>query len=180
MEPHRAARPHPAELPRTPDPAGPTETGPPAEAPTPPRPAPGDWRADISPDGRLFDLSADARALLDSTELDRVGVAVTRGRVSGLVDPSGGSREDGRWLAFHAAHREDSVDVTVQRIKPHQVSEFVCRARGLHPWQWRLLGAVVRGRSTQWIAADLGMSAYSVQEGMMALFNAFGAPGRST
>ncbi|TWJ25050.1 serine/threonine protein kinase [Micromonospora endolithica] len=151
----------------------------PADPPAPPRPRrPVTGALTISPDGRLFDLSEEARALLDSTELDRVGVAVTRGRVSGLVDPAGGSRHDGRWLAFHAAHRETSVDVTVQRIKPHQVSEFICRARGLQPWQWRLLGAVVRGRSTRQIAADLGMSAYSVQEGMMSLFTAFGAGGR--
>ncbi|MGN9812298.1 protein kinase domain-containing protein [Micromonospora sp. BQ11] len=153
------------------EPAGPAR-------PTTPRPrTPVTGALTISADGRLFDLSEDARALLDTTELDRVGVAVTRGRLSGLVDASGAGH-DGRWLAFHAAHRENSVDVTVQRIRPHQVSEFVCRARKLQPWQWRLLGGVVRGRSTRRIAADLGMSAYSVQEGMMSLFTTFGVAGR--
>ncbi|MFF5175559.1 protein kinase [Micromonospora sp. NPDC000089] len=148
----------------------------PAVPPRPRRPVTGTLT--ISPDGRLFDLSEDARALLDTAELDRVGVAVTRGRTSGVIDPAGGRRHDGRFLAFHAAHRDDSVAVTVQRIRPHQASEFVCRALGLRPSQWRLLGAVVRGGSTTAIAAELDMTAYAVQEGMMALFTAFGVTGR--
>ncbi|MBY8873688.1 protein kinase [Micromonospora sp. PLK6-60] len=157
-------------------------TGRPTDRPAEPRPPaprrPVNGALTISPDGRLFDLSEDARALLDTAELDKVGVAVTRGRTSGLVDPTGGRRHDGRWLVFHADHRADSVAVTVQRIRPHQVSEFVCRALGLRPSQWRLLGAVVRGGSTTQIAAELDMSAYAVQEGMTALFTAFGVHGR--
>ncbi|MGC5018951.1 protein kinase domain-containing protein [Micromonospora sp. DT47] len=131
----------------------------------------------ISHDGRLFDMTEDARQLLDTAELDKVGAAVTRGRVSGVIDPAA-VRHDGRWLAFHAAQRETAVAVTVQRIRPHQVSEFVARALGLEPWQGRLLGAVARGRNTRQIAQDLGMSAYAVQDGMMSLFTAFGVSGR--
>jgi hypothetical protein len=131
----------------------------------------------ISYEGRLLDMAPEARALLDAAELDRVGTAVARGRMTGLVD-TGGVRHDGRWLAFHAAPGETALAVTVQRIRPHQVSEFVARAHGLEPWQWRLLGAVARGRNTRQIAQDLGISTYAVQDGMMALFKAFGVSGR--
>ncbi|SCF42806.1 Serine/threonine protein kinase [Micromonospora mirobrigensis] len=155
-----------------------------AARPTVAEPPPGPTRRPVagsltvSRDGRLFDMSDDARALLDTAELDRVGAAVARGRLSGLVGSAAGARHDGRWLAFHAAERDTGVAVTVQRIRPHQVSEFVARARGLSAAQWRLLGAVVRGRNTGQIARELGISAYDVQQGMLALFRAFGVGGR--
>jgi hypothetical protein len=132
----------------------------------------------MSRDGRLLDLTGEARSLLNTAELDKVGAAVAKGRVSGLIDPAGGVRHDGRWLVFHAARQETAVAVTVQRIRPHQVSEFITRALDLEPWQWRLLGAVARGRDTRQIAQELGMSAYAVQDGLMSLFTAFGVAGR--
>ncbi|SCG50951.1 protein kinase domain-containing protein [Micromonospora inositola] len=143
----------------------------------PPRQPPLAGSLTLSPDGRLFDMTDDARHLLNTTELAKVGAAVNRGRASGVLDPSG-VHHDGRWLAFHAVPRETAVAVTVQRIRPHQVSDFVIRALGLEPWQGRLLGAVARGRNTRQIAQDLGISAYAVQDGMMSLFTAFGVAGR--
>ncbi|HEX7744635.1 MAG TPA: hypothetical protein VF462_05170, partial [Micromonosporaceae bacterium] len=128
--------------------------------------------------GRLVDVTEGARALLDAAELDRVGAAVARGRVSGLVDGEPYGRHDGRWLVFHASPRETSIDVMVQRIRPHQVSGFVSQALGLEPWQRRLLGAIARGRDTRQIAHELEMSAYAVQDGMVSLFTAFGVTGR--
>jgi Protein kinase domain len=132
----------------------------------------------ISRDGRLLDVTATARKLIDAAELDKVGTAVARGRPSGLIDPSGGVRYDGRWLAFHATQRETAIDVTVQRIRPNQLSEFVVRARGLEPWHWHLLGGLARGRITRQIAQDLDMSVYAVQDGMTSLFRAFRVSGR--
>lgn len=132
----------------------------------------------ISHDGRLLDVTATARNLIDAAELDKVGTAVARGRPSGLIDTSGGIRYDGRWLAFHATQRETAIDVTVQRIRPNQLSEFVVRARGLDPWHWRLLGALARGRITRQIAQDLDLSVYAVQDGMTSLFGAFQVGGR--
>ncbi|MGR6322735.1 protein kinase [Micromonospora soli] len=131
----------------------------------------------LSPDGRLFDMTEDARHLLNTAELAKMGTAVSRGQASGVLDASGVEHDD-RWLAFRAVPRETAVAVTVQRIRPHQVSEFVIRALGLEPWQGRLLGAVARGRNTRQIAQDLGISAYAVQDGMMSLFTAFGVAGR--
>jgi serine/threonine protein kinase len=132
----------------------------------------------ISHEGRLLDVTAEARSMLDAIELDKVGTAVARGRRSGLIDTSGGIRYDGRWLAFHTAREEAAIAVTVQRIRPHQLSQFVTRALGLQPWHWRLLGAVARGRNTRQIAQDLQLSVYAVQDGMMALFSAFQVSGR--
>jgi DNA-binding CsgD family transcriptional regulator len=143
---------------------------------SPPRP-PVAGTLEISHDGRLLDVSEDARTLLDAAELDRVGTAVARGKQTGLVDTTG-TRHDGRWLAFHAAPGETALSVTVQRIRPHQVSEFVARAHGLEPWQWRLLGAIARGRNTRQIAQDLNISTYAVQDAMMTLFKAFRVSGR--
>jgi hypothetical protein len=132
----------------------------------------------ISGDGRLVDVTEDARALLDAADLDRVGAAVARGRVSGLVDAAAYGRHDGRWLTFHAKPQGTSTDVTVRRIRPHQVSEFVTQALGLEPWHRRLLGAIARDRDIRQIAADLRVSAYEVQDGMESLFMAFGVTGR--
>jgi serine/threonine protein kinase len=132
----------------------------------------------ISGDGRLLDVTATARSLIDAAELDKVGTAVTRGRRSGLIDTSGGIRYDGRWLAFHATQRATAIDVTVQRIRPNQLSEFVVHARGLEAWHCRLLGALARGWNTRQIAQDLGLSVYAVQDGMTALFAAFQVGGR--
>jgi hypothetical protein len=152
--------------------------------PAPPTPLPAAPRVaqmgalTISHEGRLLDVTADARSMLDAIELDRVGTAVARGRRSGLIDTSGGIRYDGRWLAFHTAREEAAIAVTVQRIRPHQISQFVTRALGLQPWHWRLLGAVARGRNTRQIAQDLQLSVYAVQDGMMALFTAFQVSGR--
>jgi DNA-binding NarL/FixJ family response regulator len=123
-------------------------------------------------------VTATARNLLDAAELDKVGTAVARGRRSGLIDTSGAIRYDGRWLAYHATQRKAAIDVTVQRIRPHQLSEFVVRARGLDPWHWRLLGALARGRNTRQIAQELGLSVYAVQDGMTSLFAAFHVAGR--
>jgi hypothetical protein len=139
-------------------------------------PTPG--RLTMSHDGRLLDLTESARLVLDAAELDRVGTAVARGRWSGLVDTSGGIRRDGRWLAFEATQQRKSIDVAVQRIRPHELSEFVVRAHGLDVWHWRVLGAVARGRNTRQAAADLGLSIYQVQDGLTALFGAFGVSGR--
>ena len=155
----------------------PDDPAPPTPLPTAPRPAQM-GALTISHEGRLLDVTADARSMLDAIELDRVGTAVARGRRSGLIDTSGGIRYDGRWLAFHTAREEAAIAVTVQRIRPHQISQFVTRALGLQPWHWRLLGAVARGGNTRQIAQDLQLSVYAVQDGMMALFTAFQVSGR--
>jgi hypothetical protein len=157
--------------------ARPEDPAPPTPMPSAPRPAQM-GALTISHEGRLLDVTADARAMLDAIELDRVGTAVARGRRSGLIDTSGGIRYDGRWLAFHTAREEAAIAVTVQRIRPHQISQFVTRALGLQPWHWRLLGAVARGGNTRQIAQDLQLSVYAVQDGMMALFTAFQVSGR--
>ena len=98
--------------------------------------------------------------------------------MSGLIDTSGPSWRPARWLAFCAMPRNTALAVTVQRIRPNQVSEFIAHVYGLEPWKRRLLGGVARGRNTRQIAQDLGLSVYAVQDGMMSLFTAFGVHGR--
>jgi Protein kinase domain len=156
----------------------PPESAAPVAAPVAGRRTPVTGQVTISGDGRLLDVTEGARALLDAVQLDRVGAAVARGRTLGLVDATASGRHDGRWLAFHARPQRTSIDVTVGRIRPHQVSEFVTRSLGLEPWHFRLLGAVARNRDTRQIAQDLEMSAYDVQDGMVSLFSAFGVTGR--
>ncbi|GIF49310.1 serine/threonine protein kinase [Asanoa ferruginea] len=127
----------------------------------------------MSPDGRLLDVTASARSVLDAVELDRVGTAVAKGRRTGLIDASGSP-----WLAFHATELENAIAVTVGRIRPHEIGEFVVRARGLQPWHGKVLGAVARGLNTRQIAKELNLSVYAVEDGMTALFTAFRASGR--
>ena len=116
--------------------------------------------------------------LLEPGELSKLVAAVAQGRVSGLVDPTNMLRRDDRWVAFHAVRRETAISVSVQRIRPHQMSELVARSLGLTRSQWQLLGAVARGGSTHQIARELAMSAYAVQHGLTSLFAAFGVDGR--
>jgi Protein kinase domain len=141
-------------------------------------PAPFAGTARISYDGRLLGITEDARALLRTGELGRVIDAVVAGRMSGLVDPTGGPSHDGRRLAFYAVPGEAGLAVAVQRIRPHQVSELIAHGLGLNPAQWRLLGAAARGRSIPQIAQETGMSAYAVQDELTRLFSAFGVDGR--
>jgi hypothetical protein len=132
----------------------------------------------ISFDGRLLAMTEDAGRLLEPGELSKVVGAVADGNVSGLVDPTSGLRRDDRWLGFHAVRRESAISVTVQRIRPHQMSELLARSLGLTWSQWQLLGAVARGRATHQIARELAMSAYAVQDGLTGLFAAFAVDGR--
>lgn len=132
----------------------------------------------LSRSGLLVGMTDSARAILEGDELAKVAAAVAAGRVAGPADATNGPRHDGRWLAFHAGPRDTTVDVVLQLIRPHQVSELMVSALGLTPAQWYLLGAVVRNRPTQQIAHELGVSAYAVQDDLMALFSAFGVDGR--
>ncbi|SNT54840.1 Serine/threonine protein kinase [Asanoa hainanensis] len=146
----------------------------PAPAPATAAPDSDSGRLTLSPDGRLLDVTASARGVLDAGELDRVGTAVAKGRRTGLVDTSGG-----RWLAFHAVDLDSAIAVSVGRIRPHEISAFVVQARGLQPWHGTVLGAVARGRDTRQIARELGLSVYAVEDGLTALLTAFRAGGRA-
>jgi DNA-binding CsgD family transcriptional regulator len=132
----------------------------------------------LSRSGLLVGMTDGARAILEGDELAKVAAAVAAGRVAGPADATNGPRQDGRWLAFHAGPRDTTIDVVVQLIRPHQVSELMVSALGLTPAQRYLLGAVVRNRPTQQIAHELGVSAYAVQDDLMTLFSAFGVDGR--
>ncbi|MEV4538569.1 serine/threonine-protein kinase [Asanoa sp. NPDC049518] len=154
-----------------------TSAAPPAPATAEPDSDSG--RLVLSPDGRLLDVTASARGVLDAVELDRVGTAVAKGRRTGLVDTSGALRYDGRWLAFHAVDLESAIAVSVGRIRPHEISAFVVRARGLRPWHGTILGAVARGRNTRQIARELSLSVYAVEDGLTALLAAFRADSRA-
>ncbi len=147
--------------------------------PVPAAPDSESGRLVLSTDGRLLDVTASARSVLDAVELDRVGTAVAKGRRTGLIDTSGGLRYDGRWLAFHAVDLESAIAVSVGRIRPHEISAFVVRARGLQSWHGTVLGAVARGRNTRQIARELGLSVYAVEDGLTALLTAFRANGRA-
>ncbi|MEV0713457.1 serine/threonine-protein kinase [Asanoa sp. NPDC050611] len=146
---------------------------------TPEAPDSESGRLVLAADGRLLDVTASARGVLDAVELDRVGSAVAKGRRTGLIDTSGGLRFDGRWLAFHAVDLESAIAVTVGRIRPHEISAFVVRARGLQRWHGRLLGAVARGRNTRQIARELSLSVYAVEDGLTELLTAFRAGSRA-
>lgn len=166
----RLRRPRPGREPPDDRPADP-------EAP-PSTPIPVAGWVTISFDGQLLAMTEHTGRLLEPGELNKLVAAVAQGSVSGLVDPTNRLRRDDRWVAFHAVRRETAISVAVQRIRPHQMSELVARSLGLTRFQWQLLGAVARGGSTHQIARELAVSAYAVQDGLTALFAAFGVDGR--
>jgi serine/threonine protein kinase len=132
----------------------------------------------IATEGRLVAMSDQAAQLLDPEELTKVVEAAAAGRVCGLVDPPNALSHRDRWLAFHAVERDSTIRITVQRIGPHQVSELLARSLELTRSQWRLLGAVARGRPTHRVARELRMSTYAVQDDLTSLFTAFHVDGR--
>jgi len=61
---------------------------------------------------------------------------------------------------------------------PDELTSLVLAAHGVTPAQSRVAALVLRGRSTQQIVNELGISAHTVQEHVGAVFDKFGIGSR--
>ncbi len=129
-------------------------------------------------DGRVLDLSDDARALLGGDAVPQVVQAVAARRAAGLPAEGTVPLTDGRWLSFRASPPGGALAVVVEEVRPHQVADLVVRSKGLTPRERQVLAALARGASNRRIARECGMSEYTVLDHVKRLFAKFGVSGR--
>jgi DNA-binding CsgD family transcriptional regulator len=90
-------------------------------------------------------------------------------------------RSAGGWMTVHASpltgERSETV-VVLDSPEPDELTPLILAAHGLTPAQCRVAALVLRGRSTQQIVNELGISAYTVQEHLGAVFDSFGIGSR--
>lgn len=136
----------------------------------------------VGPDGRVLDLSDEARALLgdpEAHELPQVLQSVLARRRAGDTSPATMPTPDGRWLGFSATPLGGAHAVIVEQARPHQLADIVVRAHGLTARERQVLEAVARGLSNRQIARELVMSEYTVQDHVKSVLAKFDVGSRS-
>ncbi|NBM19667.1 LuxR C-terminal-related transcriptional regulator [Streptomyces sp. GC420] len=126
-------------------------------------------------DGRILEINADAQALLGARSpegLPQAVQAVVARRVAGLPASTTVPAGTG-WLALHATDLGGSPAVVVERVRPQQMAGIVVRSRGLTPREQHVLEHVARGSSNRQVARALGLSEYTVQDHLKAIFTKF-------
>ncbi|MEJ2884857.1 helix-turn-helix transcriptional regulator [Actinomycetospora aeridis] len=134
------------------------------------------------PDGRVAEVSEEARALLgDDGRLPPVVAALAAGRRGRTTGPRAvhAPTAGGRWLRFTATALGARVAVVVDPIRPGRLADLVARARGLSQREQEVLGQLALGRSNRRIARELGLSEWTVQDHVKAVLAKFGVSGRS-
>lgn len=90
----------------------------------------------------------------------------------------------GRWLAVHASELHGAPGggtqtvVVLESATPADVSSLVLDAHGVTGAQAKVIAAVLRGRSTRQISAELKISPHTVQEHLKAVFDKLGVSTR--
>ena len=90
-------------------------------------------------------------------------------------------RARGGWMTVHASRLRGGgaeIVVVLDSADPEELTSIVLAAHGLTPAQDRVAALVLRGRSTQQIVNELGISAHTVQEHLRAVFDRFGIGSR--
>ena len=109
-----------------------------------------------------------------------------------VLRPAGGPRSSpswsrvrgasGRWLTLHGAVLEGdaaAVSVVIDAARPAQLESLLVRAYGLTPRERDVAGLVIRGRSNQQVATQLGVATDTVQQHLTHVFDKTGVRSRS-
>lgn len=89
---------------------------------------------------------------------------------------------DGHWVVLHGSHlsgQGDTVAVIVEGARPIVVSEVIAGAYGLTPREREITGLAALGHSTKQIALALGISPFTVQDHLKAVFGKIGVQSRA-
>ncbi|MEU8125490.1 helix-turn-helix transcriptional regulator [Spirillospora sp. NPDC049024] len=139
--------------------------------------------------GEVEVSSADARAWLEAVDdrgrlpsaLRAVAAAASSG--DGLARAALPAR-DGRWVVLHGSPASggegaaDRVAVIIEGARPAVLSEVIAGAYGLTPRERQITGLAAQGRSTRQMAAALGISPFTVQDHLKAVFGKTGVRSR--
>ena len=88
---------------------------------------------------------------------------------------------DGRWVVLHGSpvHGDQgAVSVIVEGARPALLSEVIAGAYGFTPREREVTALAAQGRSTKHIAAALGISPFTVQDHLKAVYLKAGVQSR--
>lgn len=88
----------------------------------------------------------------------------------------------GRWLVFHGSAIGDveigRTAVILEPARAPEIASLIVQAHGLTPREREVAGLVIQGHSTEEIAHELGVSAYTVQDHLKSIFDKVGVRSR--
>lgn len=130
--------------------------------------------------------SETAERWLDRLQRDRVPTPVlslgAQARSSDAPVTARVALPDGGWALLHASRMkglgDDSVGVILEAARGIHLVDVVVAALGLTPRERDVAEQVLQGRSTRQIAAALGVTAYTVQDHLKAIFDKAGVRSR--
>jgi DNA-binding CsgD family transcriptional regulator len=141
----------------------------------------------VSPDGEITAVSEAARKWLDVIDdRDRIpsvvrSVAAAAAAGDGLAHAVFPVPE-GRWVILHGSPlggRDRGVGIIIEGAQPVTLSEVIAGAYGLTPREREITAFAAQGRSTKQIASALGISPFTVQDHLKAVFGKVGVQSRA-
>ena len=141
----------------------------------------------VSPAGEITAITQAARDWLDAID-DRGripsavrSVAAAAAAGDGLAHAAFPIPED-RWVILHASPlggRDPGVGIIVEGAQPVTLSAVIAGAYGLTPREREITALAAQGRSTKQIASALGISPFTVQDHLKAVFGKVGVQSRA-
>jgi DNA-binding CsgD family transcriptional regulator len=131
----------------------------------------------------LFDSTSASTAASNRPPLTVASVAgVARRAARGTSDEVASSRiprRSGGWLRLDASPLEDArVAVMISSGSDAGVAEMIARAHGLSVREREVVSLTLRGLSTREMAAELGVTPYTVQDHLKSVFDKVGVRSR--
>lgn len=137
----------------------------------------------VSRTGDVTAVSAAAQAWLEAIDdRDRIP-SVVRSVAAAAVAGDGLAHAafpapEGQWVMLHAAPLADAISIIIEGARPATLSRVIADAYAFTPREQDVTAAVARGRSNKQIALGLGISPFTVQDHLKAVFTKVGVQSR--
>ena len=141
----------------------------------------------VDPEGRITVASGAAQEWIDAID-DRERIpSVIRSVASAASGGDGLAHAalpspSGQWVLLHAsplAGEVKGVGIILEEARPAVLSEVIASAHGLTPREREITALAAQGRSTKQIALALGISPFTVQDHLKAVFAKVGVQSRA-